>query len=225
MKKLFNSIFGVSTEQDSLGNKFRQKRMVFFKESITGMNRPMKILDVGGNEHFWVNSGFHEEQDIDITILNLTKIETNYPNFRAVAGDATELSDFNDNEFDIAFSNSVIEHLYTKENQIKMANEMRRVGKYYFVQTPNKYFFMEPHYLIPYFQFLPKKWRLFILTKTKLSRNMKWDKNAAQQYLDEIRLISGNEYKKLFPAGNIWKEKFLGFSKSFIAHNFNTGNN
>jgi ubiquinone/menaquinone biosynthesis C-methylase UbiE len=224
MKTFFKKAFGVSTEQDSLGNKFRQKRMIFFKECLTRMQRPIKILDVGGNEDFWINSGFQHESDVKITILNLSKTKTNYPNLSSVSGDATDLSEYKDNEFDIAFSNSVIEHLYTKENQIKMANEMMRVGKKYFVQSPNKYFFMEPHYLIPYFQFFPKNLRLFILTKTKLSRNMKWERKAAQQYLDEIRLISGREYRGLFPGGNIWKEKFFCLSKSFIAHNFKLNN-
>ena len=197
MRTFFKNIFGVSTEQESLGNKFRQKRMQFFKTSLKGLNRPLRILDVGGNEGFWVNAGFHTESDIQITILNLTKAKVQYPNFESVIGDATELSQYEDKVFDIAFSNSVIEHLYNKENQIKMANEIIRVGKYHFVQTPNKYFFMEPHYLLPFFQFLPKKLRYFILTKTKLSRNMKWNEKAAKQYLEEIRLISNKEYKEL----------------------------
>ncbi len=102
-----------------------------------------------------------------------------------------------------------------------MANEICRVGNYHFVQTPNKYFIIEPHYLLPYFQFLPKNLQYFILTKSKLSRNMKWKEKAAKQYVEEIRLISRKEYKELFPSSKIWKEKFMGLSKSFIAHNLN----
>ena len=216
----FKRLFGVSTEPNSLGNKFRQKRMLFFREVINDLGRPLRILDVGGNEHFWVNAGFHEEPDVHITILNLKKTETNYPNFEGVAGDATNLSQYGDGSFDIAFSNSVIEHLYTRENQVKMAEEIVRVGKFHFVQTPNKYFIIEPHYLLPWFQFLPKGLQYFILTKTPLSRNRRWNKGHARQYVDEIRLISGMDYRKMFPKSKIWKEKFMGGAKSFIAHNF-----
>jgi hypothetical protein len=101
-----------------------------------------------------------------------------------------------------------------------MAQEAMRVAQYHFIQSPNRFFPIEPHYLLPYFQFLPKKWRYFILTKTKLSRNQKWDSKQAQQYLDEIRLLSQKEYRTLFPNSRLWKEKFYGFNKSFVAHNF-----
>lgn len=220
MAGLLKSIFSVSTDSQSMGNKFRQKRMQFFNQLLMDLPKPLSILDVGGNEQFWVNAGFHERHDIAITILNLERCETHYPNFKGVAGNATSLDNYADNEFDIAFSNSVIEHLYNWENQQKMASEIRRVGRYHYVQTPNKYFFIEPHYLLPWFQFLPKHLRLFILTKTRLSRNMKWKEKAARQYLDEIRLLSQREYKRLFPQSSIWKEKFIGLSKSFVAHNF-----
>ena len=53
--------------------------------------------------------------------------------------------------YDIVHSNSVIEHLYNFENQKKMASEIIRVGQKYIVQTPNKYFFLEPHYLASFF--------------------------------------------------------------------------
>jgi hypothetical protein len=101
-----------------------------------------------------------------------------------------------------------------------MASEIVRVGKKHIVQTPNKYFFIEPHYLLPFFQFVPKKLKYFILTKTKLSRLKKWDKNFAMQYISEIRLLSLKEMKILFPKSKIYFENFLGMNKSFTMHNF-----
>jgi hypothetical protein len=220
MAGFLKNIFSVSTDSQSLGNQFRQKRMQFFNELIGDLPRPIRILDVGGNEQFWVNAGYHRQLDVDITILNLESCQTSYPNFHGVSGDATNLAQYGDNEFDIAFSNSVIEHLYSWENQSKMASEIERVGRFHYVQTPNRYFVIEPHYLLPYFQFLPKGLRYTILTKTRLSRGIKWQEKAARQYLDEIRLISKKEYKRLFPNSRIWKEKFVGLNKSFVAHNF-----
>ena len=101
-----------------------------------------------------------------------------------------------------------------------MAEEAVRVGKRHIIQTPNKYFFIEPHYLLPFFGYLPKSVKYWILTKTKLSRLKKWDEKFAKQYLQEIRLISEKEMKTLFPTSKIYFEKFLGLNKSFTAHNF-----
>ena len=152
--------------------------------------------------------------------MNIEKEKSPYKNIKCIVGDATNLNNFKDKSFDIAHSNSVIEHLYNYQNQKKMALETMRVGKKYIIQTPNKYFFIEPHYLLPFFQFLPNYLKIFILTKTKMSRLRKWDKNFAKQYIKEIRLLSLNDLKKLFPNSNIFYEKFLGMNKSFTIHNF-----
>ena len=60
---------------------------------------------------------------------------------------------FKDKSFDAVFSNSVIEHVGTFEDQKMMANEVIRVTNFYFIQTPNLYFPIEPHFLVPFFQF------------------------------------------------------------------------
>ena len=184
------------------------------------MQKPISILDVGGKINFWENRGLAGNNDYIITIVNIEKEKSLYSNIKTKMGDATDLSQFNDKSFDIVHSNSVIEHLYCFENQKKMASEIIRVGQKYIVQTPNKYFFLEPHYLLPFFQFIPNKLKYFILTKTKLSRLKKWDKKFASQYIEEIRLLSLKEMKELFPSSKIYFEKFLGMNKSFTMHNF-----
>ena len=220
MENFITWAFGTSSNTNSLGNQFRQKRMIFFKNQLDRIPKPIKILDVGGYEEFWINAGLTDRSDIHITILNLESSKTKHKNLISVKGNATNLSAYSDNSFDIAFSNSVIEHLYSSDQQVKMANEIMRVGKYHYVQTPNKYFIIEPHYLLPYFQFLPKKTRYFILTKTKLSRLQKWSEKDARQYLDEILLLSKNDMKELFPLSKLTREKFMGMTKSFVVHNF-----
>src|SRR5690606_33300296 len=101
-----------------------------------------------------------------------------------------------------------------------MVREVQRVGIKYFVQTPNKYFFFEPHYALPFFQFMPASFVYFVLTKTKLSRLHRWDPQQARSYVEEIRLLSLREMKQLFPGGKVYREKFLGMDKSFSLHNF-----
>jgi len=95
-------------------------------ENIFSINDSIRILDVGGNQFNWqfIN------QKPKITIVNIEKPNdwVNNSQFEFVIGDATKLN-FADKSFDIVYSNSVIEHLFTKENQLKMANEVQRVGK------------------------------------------------------------------------------------------------
>jgi len=216
----FRNILESSENINSLGNKFRNKRFNFFEKKLHYLQFPLKILDIGGTESFWVNRNFHNKNDFFITLLNLTKIEVHFSNFNSIVGDAANLSQFKINEFDITFSNSVIEHLGSSEYQLKMAKEVIRVGKYHFIQTPNLFFPIEPHYLLPFFQFFPSKLKYFILTKTKLSRGKKWNKNSANNYINEIRLISFKEMKSLFPESKFYIEKVFGMKKSFTAHNF-----
>ncbi len=216
----FYSIFDISENKNSLGNQFREKRFSFFLKKINKLPKPVSILDVGGKINFWENRGLAGNLNYKITIVNIEKEISKYSNINYEIGDATNLSQFVDKSFDVAHSNSVIEHLYNFENQKKMSSEIIRVGQKYIVQTPNKFFLIEPHYLLPFFQFIPNKLKYFILTKTKLSRLKKWDKKFASQYIEEIRLLSLKEMKELFPSSKIYFEKFLGMNKSFTMHNF-----
>ncbi|HWA05357.1 MAG TPA: class I SAM-dependent methyltransferase, partial [Ignavibacteria bacterium] len=162
-----------------------------------------------------------DNPDLDITILNLN--EPRYSqngNLRFVKGDVTDLSEFADKSFDVVFSNSVIEHIPKSRDRQKMANEIRRVGRRSFVQTPNYYFPFEPHFLFPCFQFFPEALKLFLLQKF----NMGWFKKCenrkqAQKLLEENSLLNLHEFREYFNRSRIIKEKFLFLSKSYIAVN------
>ena len=218
---ILKKILQDSKQKGSIGNKFRNKRFKYFEKLISKLPNPINILDVGGTEDFWVNRNYHKKEHIKITLLNLKTITTNHNNIRSIIGDATDLSLFKKNHFDVVFSNSVIEHLYNFKNQQKMSQEVQRVGKYHFIQTPNKNFLIEPHFLLPLFQFLPQSLQYSLLTKTKLSRGKKWDKKFAKEYIEEIRLLSLKEMKFLFPNSQNKNERFLGMKKSYTLHNIN----
>ena len=218
----FTSLFASSDQPDSLGAKFRKKRLekfekLFFKNFMP--EDPIRILDVGGTDYFWKDSQIPDLPNSSIVLLNLHLEKTTHPHIESRIGDATDMKEFEDQSFDLVFSNSVIEHLYTWENQQRMAREIQRVGKKFFIQTPNKYFPVEAHYALPFAQYLPKKLLFFLLTKTKVSRFKKWDSEAAKQYLEEIRLLDEKEMQALFPQGKMLREKALGLNKSITAHN------
>lgn len=215
-------LFASSDHPKSLGAKFRSKRLqkfekLFFKNF--NPEKPIRILDVGGTAYFWKESQIPNIPGVRITLLNLHLEKSNHPHITAQIGNATAMTEFEDQSFDLVFSNSVIEHLYTFENQGKMASEIRRVGRKFFIQTPNRYFPVEAHYALPFAQYLPKSILLFLLTKTRLSRMKRWEMDAAKQYLEEIRLINEREMKSLFPGAKLLRERALGMIKSITAHN------
>lgn len=217
-----SDLFASSDNPKSLGAKFRNRRLQDF-EGLFFQNfspdQPLRILDVGGTGYFWENSSLPKLKQVEIVLLNLHEEEINHPTIRSVKGDAVAMPEFGDKSFDLVFSNSVIEHVYTLENQKKMADEIMRVGNKYFIQTPNRRFPVEAHYALPYAQYMPKKFIYFLLTETKISRLNKWKPEDAQQYLNEIRLLDEEQLQQLFPQAHIYKEKLLGLVKSFAAHN------
>lgn len=209
-----------NTSNTSLSHSMRFKRFLYFKSLIEKLGRPLDILDIGGTQEYWLNMGLDDPR-FRVTLLNLSQEEISSPNFSSVVGDATDMSQYADRSFDVVYSNSVIEHLFTKENQRKMALEVRRVGVFHFVQTPNYYFPMEPHFLFPGFQFLPRVVRASLLNRFNLGHMPRFEKmDEAFTKVDEIRLLSVQEMRSLFPGSVIWKERFGGLVKSIVAHNF-----
>lgn len=207
------------SRSDILSAKFRTRRFKVFRDALSAFPSPVRIIDVGGTEAYWLSQDFGNKSEYQITLVNVVPETVRCSNMVAIAGDATDLSQFKDKQFDIAFSNSVIEHLHTKDNQRRMASEVMRVGRHYFVQTPNKYFPIEPHYQLPMFQFLPGSIIYPILTRTKLSCSRQWKPEYATQYINELRLLSLKELRELFPGSRIYYEKVLFLNKSFTAHN------
>lgn len=199
--------------------RFRQRRFRFFLTLIKDLPRPLTILDIGGTEQYWQQVGLREG-NIRIILLNLEQTRVNDPvTFSSIAGNATDLSRWADQSVDLIFSNSVIEHLFTPANQRQMANEVRRVGRSYFIQTPNYYFPIEPHWLFPFFQFLPRSWRIALTQVGSWGHMPKLaDREAATTLVDEVRLLAAREMRDLFPEASIFYEKWLGITKSISAY-------
>ena len=205
-------------DQGSLAVEFRRKRFAFFLSLLSTLDRPIHILDVGGTESYWRTMGMDGGDQVFITLLNLTENDVTLPNLTSISGDARKI-DAEDASFDVVFSNSVIEHVGESEDQRQMAREVQRVGKRYFVQTPNKYFPLEPHFLFPFFQFLPLKIRVWLLQNFKLGWFEKTpDEVKARETVESIRLLDKREFFSMFPTAAVYEEKILGITKSFVAY-------
>lgn len=201
-----------------LQTMIRKRRFAFFQRLLAPLPRPFRLLDVGGTQEFWEKMEFTEE-NVAVLLYNLMQVETTHPGLKSMAGDARQMREFDDQEFDVVFSNSVIEHVGSFEQQLQMAHEVRRVGKRYCVQTPNRYFPLEPHVLLPFFQFFPFWLKVFILSHFRTPWGWKLSGRAeAIAYVREIRLLNEQELRLLFPGAQIYREKMLGMTKSFLVY-------
>lgn len=159
-----------------------------------------RILDIGcGREGL---AAF--EPEADVTGVD-SEEQPEYRGRRFVRADARALP-FEDGAFDIAYSNSLIEHIDPAERP-RFAAEVRRVASRYWVQTPNRRFPVEPHVLLPGFQFLSataqrRLWRLGVLR---------------DRPYEQTHLLEEAELQALFPDAVILPERFAGLTKSLIA--------
>jgi SAM-dependent methyltransferase len=206
-----------SRRPGSVADRFRQRRFRRLRELIDTLPRPVRILDVGGTTEFWERVGYAGDVGIEIVLVNLVEQAAAPSNITSTVGDAADLAEYGDGAFDVVVSNSVIEHLPTPKLQARMASEVQRVGRRAYLQTPNRYFPLEPHFLFPFFGILPLTVRAFLLQHMDLGwHKRRPDREEALADVRSVRLVSGSELRRLFPAARFENERLLFFTKSFV---------
>jgi SAM-dependent methyltransferase len=120
-----------------------------------------------------------------------------------VQADATRRLPFADGEFDLAYSNSVVEHLPPPTREA-FAAELRRVARGWWVQTPAYSFPIEPHALLPFAHWLPVP-----------LRRRYWRLGVAGEW-EDIALLRRDELRALF-GEPVVAERVGPLAKSWIA--------
>lgn len=220
-----NSLFlriADNTNPDSLASQLRRARFELFQRLMRACPHAgvVRILDLGGDLKYWKNVIALVDMPVEITLLNLVSFpDTGDPRIVSKAGDARNLAEFSNRSFEVVHSNSLIEHLGDFADQQKMAAEVRRVGQAYFVQTPNRSFPIEPHFLLPFFQFLPRSARVAIARSFRPGwyRRRKRAEAAVEDAI-AIRLLNARELQQLFPDGKIWRERVGPLTKSLVVY-------
>jgi ubiquinone/menaquinone biosynthesis C-methylase UbiE len=168
---------------------------------VSGVSQAGRLLDVGGSpgingEFLPLYARFAEVVVVNLERQNLEQFEG--VKVQELVADGRKLP-FETGAFDWVFSNAVIEHVGQYDDQARFANEIRRVaGKGYFVACPNKYFPIEPHTLMPFYQFLPK------LVQRRIAP---YSPGYLKEY-EEINLLTAGQLQRLFPEARV---HFIGF--------------
>ena len=209
--------FGIYTFYRFLQPHFRKSRMRLFLDQFQPGDST-RILDVGGNVYDW-----RDQVPISsrITVLNVAPTDSSpdydEARFSYVMGDGCDLP-FPDQSFDIVYANSVIEHLGDFEKQKQFAREALRVGRGVFIQTPNRWFPVEPHFVTLMIHYLPKRIQRLFLPRLSLRGFFRSGDNVQlQQLFDELRLLTAREMRELFPTCTIHRERLFGLTKSLVA--------
>jgi Methyltransferase domain len=193
-------------------NKRRSIRMRQFCERMHPFPG-MRILDLGGSASIWQ----HVEVPLNLTILNLdadqliqqgkSQHETTF-----LQGDACDVRQYQDGQFDLVFSNSVIEHVGPEPKQAAFAREVRRLGRDYWVQTPSRWFPIEAHCSMPFWWFYPdavrrwfiKRWRPRLPSYTEM--------------VEGTRVLRLGDLRRLFPDGELYVEFAYSLPKSYTVY-------
>lgn len=211
-----------------VSTRFRNRRDEALRRTIDRHSTPggsVRVLDMGGAVDYWRRVGFDylRSRDCRITLLNLhrTELGDDAPDdlFELAVGDACAMPQYDADSFDLAHSNSVIEHLGTWSAMRAFAAETRRVGRQYYVQTPNFWFPIDPHYYrFPMFHWLPRPTRAALFRKIPIAHRGRIDSwDEAYDVTDASRLLTHRQMTILFPDAHIRFEKVAGLTKSLIA--------
>lgn len=196
---------------------FRGKRIQKFSE-IFRPTQHTRILDVGGTPEFWIQVPI--KSTIIILNLHILPDAEKYSNrFELIVGDGCKLDFVSNQEFDIVFSNSVIEHVGSREKQMEFAREILRVGKGYWVQTPAWVFPIEPHLMGLFIHWFPRAWQKHLVRHFTLwGLVTKPSQARVEEVLDGIRLINYREFRDFFPDSTIIVERWMSLPKAYIAY-------
>jgi hypothetical protein len=198
--------------------RFQPERVRLFYETFD-ITDDTTVVDLGGGTFFWQLAQAQGRPVPRVTILNIRPVAGQLsPCVAAVIGDA-KAAPFDDFSFDIAFSNSLIEHLFDWDSQCIFADEVRRLAPNYFVQTPDKYFPVEPHFATPFIHWLPKDIRRRMIRNFSVWGVLNRPSQACVDgVVGEIKLLSQIEMARLFPEAELKSETFMGLSKSIVAY-------
>jgi hypothetical protein len=214
----------VGMEGDSFSARARARRFQTLLGHFPSLG-DMRVLDFGGEPHSWRNVPVRPRE---IVLLNLDwqvartdyEIGDDASWMSVVAGNACAPPEaIRQDRFDLVFSNSVIEHVGGHEQRSEFARWARELGTHHWIQTPNRYFPIEPHWVFPGFQFLPARAQAHAMRHWPIGNDAgrDWTYDKALEIVRGVELVTASDMRGYFPDATIVRERLAGLTKSLVA--------
>jgi ubiquinone/menaquinone biosynthesis C-methylase UbiE len=190
----------------SLRGRFRQQRFAFFWRAVGQHAESGMWLDLGGGAGSYFLSQYGDAEGailLDISPREIAAARRLRPTVLGIVADGERLP-FKDQSIACIFCNSVLEHAAHPE---LLSAEIQRVGRTFFVQTPNGRFFLEPHSSIPipFYRALSAPLRRFACRMLR----------ASYDYVESVTYLPEEQLRALFPGRTLVYERWMGMVKSY----------
>jgi len=207
----------------------RGRRGHAFRAFLRGFGRPLRIVDLGGTVSFWEGWGLTAADGLHVVLINNHVADTSHRDETSRQEflenrnrDATSLSREELAAFDLIFSNSFLEHLGAPSVQADLARKIEASGRPYFIQVPNKWSPIDPHFprpYVPFFATYPRGLQARLLTWDGLgSSGASPSLAVAMKRLSHYVPLGRGDMRRLFPSAHLEVERPFGLPMSILAH-------
>lgn len=199
----------------SAGEQRRLKRWDTLHERFPDIGS-MSVIDLGGRAATWERAPVRPKA---VLVVNLEEPPDGLPSWlRAETGDACALPrHIASGSYDLVFSNSVLEHVGGHAQRSRFADSVHSLAPRHWVQTPYRYFPVEPHWLFPGLQFLPVTARAGIVRRWPLGHSPLVTREDSLRAVMGVELVGRAEMRAYFPDSDLICERMAGIVKSLIA--------
>ena len=212
------------TRYQSLLKKLSQKSRTKKFELLHSVFHPGpedRVLDIGASGEVFLRYTFEDVYPYPECIVagghnhrEVLSARQFYPRPQYTIFDGCALP-FPDRSFDLVFSNAVLEHILGEGRQTQFAQEVMRVGRSWFVTTPNYWFPFESHYHLPFIQFLPRP--------LQREYNRLLGTHIPNGTVQELELVSARRLRHLFPGSRVIKVRVTFWPETLVAYHVDPG--
>ena len=185
-------------------------------ESVFRPRPEDRVLDIGARGEVFLRYTFEDVYPYPERVVaggyewaEVSSARRYYPKCIYTVFDGCTLP-FPDKSFDLVFTNAVIEHILGPGRQEQFAREIMRVGRSWFVTTPNYWYPFESHHHLPFIQFLPRR--------AQREYNRLLGTHIRKGQVQELALLSARQLRRLFPSSSLAKVRVTFWPETLVVY-------